>query len=46
MAELDDAGNITARFVYVTKANVPDYMVKGGVTSRIISNHFGSPQEN
>ena len=29
-AELDGAGNMVARFVYGTKSNVPDYVVKGG----------------
>jgi len=27
-----------------SKPNVPDYMVKGGVTYRIISDHLGSPR--
>ena len=42
MAELDGAGNVVARFVYGTKGNVPDYMEKGGVTHRILSDHLGS----
>jgi hypothetical protein len=42
VAELDGAGNVVARFVYGTKLNVPDYIVKGGVTYRIISDHLGS----
>ncbi|HHH48073.1 MAG TPA: hypothetical protein ENK51_04205 [Gammaproteobacteria bacterium] len=32
------------RFVYGTKPNVPDYMIKGGNTYRIISDHLGSPR--
>ena len=44
VAELDGVGSLVSRFVYSTKANVPDYMVKGGVTYRIISDHLGSPQ--
>jgi len=44
VAELDGAGNIVSRFVYGTRANVPDYMVKGGTTYRIISDHLGSPR--
>ena len=44
VAELDGAGNVVTRFVYGTKINVPDYMVKGGVTYRIISDHLGSPR--
>jgi len=41
-AELNSAGDVTARFIYGTKANVPDYIVKGGVTYRIVSDHLGS----
>ena len=44
IAELDGAGNVTARFVYASRANVPDYVIKGGVTHRIISDHLGSPR--
>jgi RHS repeat-associated protein len=44
VAELDGAGNIVSRFVYGAKINVPDYMVKGGVAYRIISDHLGSPR--
>ncbi|MGH7164327.1 MAG: RHS repeat domain-containing protein, partial [Nitrospiraceae bacterium] len=44
VAELDGAGNVVARFVYGTKANVPDYVVKGAVTYRIVSDHLGSPR--
>jgi len=42
VAELDGAGNVVARFVYASKGHVPDYMIKGGVTYRIISDHLGS----
>ena len=42
VAELDGTGAVVARFVYGTKANVPDYMIKGGVTYRIVSDHLGS----
>ncbi len=44
VAELDASGAVVARFVYASKANVPDYMVKGGDTYRIISDHLGSPR--
>jgi len=44
VAELDGTGAVVARFVYGSKANVPDYMVKAGVTYRIISDHLGSPR--
>ncbi len=42
IAELDGSGNVIARFVYGTKPNVPDYMVKGGVTYRYITDQLGS----
>jgi len=44
VAELDRAGALISRFVYGSKANVPDYMVRGGVTYRIVSDHLGSPR--
>uniref|UniRef100_A0A0U1PC97 Teneurin-like YD-shell domain-containing protein n=1 Tax=Mizugakiibacter sediminis TaxID=1475481 RepID=A0A0U1PC97_9GAMM len=43
-AELDGQGNVVARFVYGTRVNVPDYMIKGGKTYRIIADHLGSPR--
>ena len=42
IAELDGSGNVVARFVYGTKPNVPDYMVKGGVTYRYVTDQLGS----
>ena len=44
VAELDGAGNVVNRFVYANHGNVPDYMIKGGVTYRIITDHLGSPR--
>jgi len=44
VAELDAAGNVVSRFVYGSRANVPDYMIKGGTTYRILSDHLGSPR--
>jgi RHS repeat-associated protein len=44
VAELDGAGNVVARFVYGSRPNVPDYMVKGSTTYRILSDHLGSPR--
>lgn len=44
VAELDEAGNIVSRFVYATSGNIPDYLTRGGVTYRIISDHLGSPR--
>jgi RHS repeat-associated protein len=44
VAELDAGNNVVSRFVYASRANVPDYMIRGGVTYRIISDHLGSPR--
>ncbi|MEN8169442.1 MAG: RHS repeat-associated core domain-containing protein [Pseudomonadota bacterium] len=44
IAELDGAGNVVSRFVYGSKGNVPDYMVKEGISYRILSDHLGSPR--
>ncbi len=44
VAELDGSNNIVSRFVYANKVNVPEYMIKGGVTYRIITDHLGSPR--
>lgn len=44
IAELDGNNNIVSRFVYATSANVPDFMIKGGVTYRLIKDHLGSPR--
>jgi RHS repeat-associated protein len=44
IAELDGTGAVLSRFVYATRPNVPDYLVKGGVAYRIITDHLGSPR--
>jgi RHS repeat-associated protein len=44
VAELDGSGNLVSRFVYATGINVPDYMVRSGVTYRIVTDHLGSPR--
>ncbi len=43
-AELDSNNNIVSQFIYGTKVNVPDYMIKGGVTYQIITDQLGSPR--
>jgi len=44
VAELDASGNLKARFIYGDKAHVPAYMIRGGNTYRIITDHLGSPR--
>ncbi len=41
-AELDGANNLVSRFVYGTKINVPEYLIRNGTTYRIITDHLGS----
>jgi RHS repeat-associated protein len=42
VAELDSAGNVVSRFVYGSRLNVPDYMIKGGAVYRLVTDHLGS----
>ena len=42
VAELDGSNNVVSRFVYATRVNVPDFMIKSGVTYRILSDQVGS----
>ena len=42
VAELDEGGTVVSRFVYGTSDHVPDYMVRGGVTYRFVTDHLGS----
>jgi RHS repeat-associated protein len=44
IAEMDGNGQVIARFVYGSRPHVPDYMTKGGVTYRIVSDQLGSPR--
>jgi RHS repeat-associated protein len=44
VAELDGTGVVVARFVYGSSPLVPDYLIKGGATYRIVSDHLGSPR--
>ena len=42
MAELDGSNRLMSVFVYASRSHVPDYMIKSGVTYRIVSDHLGS----
>jgi RHS repeat-associated protein len=42
VAELNGSGQLVSRFVYGAGAYVPDYMIRAGVTYRIITDHLGS----
>ncbi|MFS8066056.1 MAG: RHS repeat-associated core domain-containing protein, partial [Byssovorax sp.] len=43
-ARLDGSGGVTARFIYALLRNVPDVMIKGNVTYRILTDYRGSPR--
>lgn len=43
-AELDSNGQIISQFVYASKDNVPEYMIRNGVTYKIVTDHLGSPR--
>jgi RHS repeat-associated protein len=42
IAELDANGNIASRFVYGARTAAPEYLIKSGVTYRVITDHIGS----
>jgi len=42
VAELDGSDNVISVFVYGTRVNVPDYMMRGGATYRFILDQLGS----
>jgi RHS repeat-associated protein len=44
IAELDGTGAVVSRFVFASHSNVPDYLIKGGVTYRIVADQLGSPR--
>jgi len=44
VAELDPDGNVTSRFVYGTRGNIPDLIIKGDTTYRVVADHLGSPR--
>ena len=44
VAQLNASNKVVSRFVYSGVSNTPDYMISGGVTYRIFSDHLGSPR--
>ena len=42
LAELDASGNVISQFVYASRSNIPDLMLHGGKTYRLISDYLGS----
>jgi len=41
-ALMDGNSNVVARFVYASKSNAPDYMIKAGANYRIVTDPMGS----
>jgi RHS repeat-associated protein len=44
VAELDGTGAVVSRFVYVSRPNIPDFVIRGTKTYRLLSDHLGSPR--
>ncbi|NOY45880.1 MAG: RHS repeat-associated core domain-containing protein, partial [Deltaproteobacteria bacterium] len=44
VAEVGSDGSVRSVFVYATRANVPDYLVRDGVAYRIVADSRGSPR--
>ena len=44
VAELDGSGNVVEQFVYGSRLNVPDYIIKAGIEYRVITDQLGSPR--
>ncbi len=44
VAELDGNNAVVSRFVYGSHTSVPDYMVRGGITYRLLTDQVGSPR--
>ena len=42
VAEMNSAGTVTPTYIYGTHINIPDYIVKGYTTYRLITDHLGS----
>ena len=42
VAEYGPTGTLTATYIYGTHINIPDYIIKNGVTYRVITDHLGS----
>ena len=43
VAELDGVGNIISEFIFGTKTNVPDLVIRSGATYRLVSDELSSP---
>jgi RHS repeat-associated protein len=44
VAELNGTGAVVARFAYAAERNVPDFIIRGGNTYRVLADQLGSPR--
>jgi len=44
VAELDGNGNLISRFIYASRQNTPDLVIRGTAIYRLISDQLGSPR--
>jgi len=44
IAKVDADGNLIERYVYGSKGNIPDYIIRDGEKYSIVSDHLGSPR--
>jgi RHS repeat-associated protein len=44
-AEVDSAGNVVSHFVYATKRNVPDCVLRSGIAYRVVTDQVGSARQ-
>jgi RHS repeat-associated protein len=44
VAELDGHNIVVSRFIYGSRSNAPDYMIKNGATYRLVHDQLGSPR--
>ena len=42
VAEVDGSGDVTSRYVYASRGHVPDLLIRGGVTYRLLTDPLGS----
>jgi RHS repeat-associated protein len=44
VAEQDGAGSVVARFVHGDRPNVPEHLIKAGVSYRVLTDNLGTPR--
>jgi RHS repeat-associated protein len=44
LAQLDGNNNVVSQFIYASEGTTPSYLIRGGSTYRILTDHLGSPR--